>query len=96
VAWPDPSELDDSDGESTDEVPPLPSEVDDADDDPVVDVDAACAAMPATSVPARLAATNATVIMVVRVRPCSRSMEVSFLRTSRIVPGHPRPRLCRF
>ena len=59
--------------------------------------EAACAATPTASVPARLAATSAPVIAVVRLRPVSRSMIIplSSLMTQRTVP-HPLGRsLCR-
>lgn len=59
--------------------------------------EAACAATPTASVPARLAATSAPVIAVVRLRPVSRSMIIplSSLMTQRTVPYPLGRSLCR-
>ena len=84
MAWPEPSAPLDIDGESADDEDDDEDEPDDEDDEdePVDDdsvvgeleLDAACAATAAATVPARLAATSPTVIAVVRRRPVSRSI----------------------
>jgi len=84
VAWPEPSAPLDIDGESADDEDDDEDEPDDEDDEdePVDDdsvvgeleLDAACAATAAATVPARLAATSPTVLAVVRRRPVSRSI----------------------
>ncbi len=86
MAWPEPSAPLDIDGESADDEDDDEDEPDDEDDEdePVDDdsvvgeleLDAACAATAAATVPARLAATSPTVIAVVRRRPVSRSILV--------------------
>ena len=84
MAWPEPSAPLEIDGESADDEDDDgdEDEDDDEEDEPVDDdsvvgeleLDAACAATAAATVPARLAATSPTVIAVVRRRPVSRSI----------------------
>jgi hypothetical protein len=87
VAWPESLLPLESDGESVPDELEL-DELDEPleDDESVVEEllelldEAACAATPTASVPARLAATSAPVIAVVRRSPESRSMIASLIR----------------
>jgi hypothetical protein len=77
VAWPEPSTPLDTDGESVADEDDDDDDDEPVDDDPVVgqlELDAACAATAAATVPAKLAATSPTVIAVVRRRPVFRSI----------------------
>ena len=77
MAWPEPSTPLDTDGESVADEDDEDDDDEPVDDDSVVgelELDAACAATAAATVPAKLAATSPTVIAVVRRRPVFRSI----------------------